>query len=438
MKFYIHKLGCPKNDVDADYLASRLIADGHETATDPEVADTILVNTCGFILPAKEESIHELLRLCHMKRPGQVETVYAIGCLSQRHGDELLKGIPELDGAFGIGEFDAIARSMARKEKLDKSVFTDARALRYVDWHERYVADSFPYAYLKISDGCDRRCAYCSIPDIRGDYRSRSTESIVREAEYLAGKGKKELILVSQDVTYYGHDSGQDLLALLQRLDRIEPVCWIRLLYLHPAGLSDRLIEYMTAGNKTLPYFDIPLQHVNNELLSAMGRVVDKARLEQLIASIRSASDESTIRTTFIVGLPGETEKQFDELLDFVMENKFDRMGVFTYSPEEGTRAAGMPDHVGAEVRYHRMDQLMATQQEIAFAQNISLIGQTRDVIIDAIQEDGLAIGRTRADCPDIDQEIFVKGEQLHAGRICRVLLTAARGYDLEGTVVEE
>ncbi|UCG61878.1 MAG: 30S ribosomal protein S12 methylthiotransferase RimO [Candidatus Zixiibacteriota bacterium] len=437
MRFYIHKLGCPKNDVDADYLTSRLIADGHKLVATPEDADSVLVNTCGFILPAKEESIHELLRLCRFKGPGQVSTVYAVGCLSQRHGDELLKGIPELDGAFGIGELDAIARAVAHNEKFTNCLMTDSGQLCYIDWKTRYVDDSTPYAYLKISDGCDRRCAYCSIPNIRGDYRSRSVESILNEAEYLADRGKKELILVSQDATYYGHDIGRDLLTLLRQLEQISSISWIRLLYLHPAGLTRELIEYMTVGNKALPYFDVPLQHISCDILSAMGRRVDKPAIQQLIDTIRAASDQTTIRTTFIVGLPGETEAHFQELFDFVVANEFDRMGVFSYSPEEGTRAAEMPNHVKTEVRYHRMDQLMTAQQDIAFAKNNSLIGQRRDVIIDAIQEDGSALGRTWADCPEIDQEIFVKGVQLQIGRIYQVEITASKGYDLEGTVVE-
>lgn len=437
MKFYIHKLGCPKNDVDADYMASRLIADGHEPVSNPEIADSVLVNTCGFILPAKEESIHELIRLCLLKNPGQVRTVYAIGCLSQRHGDELLKGIPELDGAFGIGQLDAIAKAVANQEKSDKTVFTEPEELQYIDYENRYVDETYPYAYVKISDGCVRRCAYCAIPDIRGEFRSRPVESILREAEFLAGEGKKELILVSQDATLYGQDIGSGLVKLLRELEKVNNVEWIRLLYLHPAGLSDELIEHMTGGYKALPYFDIPLQHINSDILSSMRRVVDKGQIEKLLDKIRAASADSAIRTTFIVGLPGETQERFRELLSFVEQQQFDRMGVFTYSPEEGTPAANMPDQVPAEVRYHRMDEVMTLQQQIAFAKNNSLIGQQQDVIIDAIREDGSGLGRTRADCPDIDQEVFVTGTTPRVGDILKVRITGAKDYDLEGTVAE-
>ncbi|UCD64581.1 MAG: radical SAM protein, partial [Candidatus Zixiibacteriota bacterium] len=276
MKFYIHKLGCPKNDVDADYIAARLIRDGHEPVFDPQQADSIVVNTCGFILSAKEESIHELLRLGLLKKSGRLKTLYASGCLSQRHGNELLGGIPELDGAFGLGELEAVAEAVTRQQKLTTAVFTEADRQSYLDWTERFVDDNLPFAYLKISDGCDRRCAYCAIPDIRGPYRSRPVASVVAEANSLAASGKKELILVSQDVTMYGHNyrgDGQpgitDLLGALEEVDGVE---WIRLLYLHPAGVSDRLIDYVSASRKTLDYYDVPLQHINNELLTAMNR----------------------------------------------------------------------------------------------------------------------------------------------------------------------
>lgn len=441
MKFYIHKLGCPKNDVDADYIAARLIVDGHQLVPACEEADTILVNTCGFILPAKEESIHELLRLGLLKKTGSLKTIYATGCLSQRHGDELLKDMPELDGAFGIGELDAIAQAVSGMLKSSRAVCRDVGRIDYLDWSSRYVDNELPYAYLKISDGCNRRCSYCAIPQIRGDYRSRPLDSILTEAEFLASSGKKELILVSQDATLYGHtDDGPgsvNIVALLEQLDKIDRVRWIRLLYLHPAGLSDELIEYAGSTNKTLPYFDLPLQHINTDLLRAMNRRVDQAHIEQLIARIRARVPGAAIRTTFIVGLPGETEERYQQLRQFVSDTRFDRLGVFCYSSEQGTAAAEMPDGVRAEVKYRRLDDLMSLQQEIAFEKNNSLIGVTLDVIIDAILDPGMARARTTADCPDVDQEVFVTGEGLSVGDIRPVSITAARGYDLEGTIVE-
>ncbi len=441
MKFYIHKLGCPKNDVDADYIAARLIADGHQPTHDPEDADSILVNTCGFILQAKEESIHELLRLGQLKKAGDVKTVYATGCLSQRHGDELLEGLPEIDGAFGLGELDAIAQAVSGSEKLFKTVMTESRKLGYLDWNNRFVEGGEPFAYLKISDGCDRACSYCAIPQIRGSFRSRPLLSILREAEFLAGEGKKELILVSQDATLYGHKypdgNPPNLRTLLRELEQIDGVDWIRLLYLHPAGISEDLIRYMSSGGKILPYFDLPLQHINSDILKAMRRKVDRPRTEEIIKTIRSASPMSAIRTTFIVGFPGETEAQFEELKQFVTDNEFERLGVFTYSEESGTHASGLPDQISMEVRYGRLDEIMMTQQEIAFETNNSLIGEIRDVIIDAIHEDGYARGRTFADCPEIDQEVRVEGAGLEVGNIVRVKITASEGYDLEGIVDE-
>jgi len=441
MKFYIHKLGCPKNEVDADYIAARLITDGHEAVADPEEAESILVNTCGFILPAKEESIHELLRFGLLKQSGGLKTLYATGCLSQRHGDELLRDMPELDGAFGIGELDAIARAVTGQESSTRAVRQDAGRISYLDWNSRHVNDDVPYAYLKISDGCDRRCGYCAIPQIRGDYRSRPLDSVLAEAEFLVGAGKKELILVSQDATLYGSTASDPglskIVTLLRELNGIEGIRWIRLLYLHPAGLSDELVEYIASGNKTLPYFDLPLQHINNDLLMAMNRRVDRARIKGLISKIKNSVPGAAIRTTFIVGLPGENEARFGELMQFVEDTGFDRMGVFCYSHEEGTAAAQMPDQVPMEVRYRRLDDLMSLQQEIAFEKNNSLIGETLNVIIDAIFDGGTACGRTAADCPDIDQEVLVTGKDLSVGDIRPVTITAARGYDLEGTIVE-
>ncbi|MFQ5452878.1 MAG: radical SAM protein, partial [Candidatus Zixiibacteriota bacterium] len=238
MKFYIHKLGCPKNDVDADYITARLISEGHQPVANPEQADSIIVNTCGFILPAKEESINELLRLGRFKKEGRLKTLFATGCLSQRYGNELIKEMPELDGAYGLGELDAIANAVTSSISNNKVIKIESRKLGYLDWGKRYIADKLPYAYLKISDGCNRYCSYCAIPSIRGNFRSRPLESIINEAEYLVQNGKKELILVSQEATLYGYNcqgvNKSNIITLLQELDKIEGLKWIRLMYLHP------------------------------------------------------------------------------------------------------------------------------------------------------------------------------------------------------------
>ncbi len=440
MKFYIHKLGCPKNDVDADYIAAKLISEGHNPVKDPENADSIIVNTCGFIESAKEESINEIIRLGLLKKENGLKSFYAAGCLTQRYGDELLKELPELDGAFGLGALDSLAKAVNGSQKLTTTVKMESRKLGYLSWKNRFISDNLPYAYMKISDGCNRTCSYCAIPSIRGQYRSRPIDSIIREANFLAENGKKELILVSQEATLYGCDSdvGGDVITLLQELDKVEGIEWIRLMYLHPVQLSQKLIEYLAADNKTLNYYDLPLQHINNEMLHAMNRQVKRETIEKHLKSIRKTSNNSTLRTTFIVGFPGETDDHFQELLKFIGEYEFDRMGVFTYSAEEGTLAETMGDQIPEKVKIQRMDELMMFQQEIAFEKNNSLIGSVKEVIIDSLKEDGTAIGRSRDDCPEIDQEIIVSGENLEIGTLYKVEISDTDGYDLIASVTEK
>ena len=438
MRVFVQRLGCPKNDVDAEYIASRLAHDGHELVSTPDIAEAVIVNTCGFILPAREESINEILRLSQLKNGGQLRRLYATGCLTQKHGDELLDGMPELDGAFGHGALDSLAAAVGSEAKLTKTVRMETRKLGYLSWKDRFLFDTLPYAYLKISDGCDRACTYCTIPSMRGRFRSRPLDSIVREAEFLAANGKKELILVSQEATMWGHGlSGRtDVIELLEALDKVNGIEWIRLMYLHPAALTERLIDYMAdPGNKTLPYFDLPLQHVNDDILKRMRRVVNKETIESLLRRIRAAAPNATVRTTFIVGFPGETEQTFAELVDFVGEWQFDRLGVFPYSVEEGTPSETMDEQVPEPVKSERVDAIMTRQSDIAFSKNERLVGSTIDVMIDSITESG-AVGRSRADCPDIDQEIHLAGKATSVGDICRVRIDSAEGFDLRGTLI--
>ncbi len=441
MKFYVHKLGCPKNDVDADYIYARLIHEGHQPVKDPLNADSIIVNTCGFILPAKEESINELLKFGQLKKDGYLKTLYASGCLSQRNGDDLLKEMPELDGAFGLGALDSLATAVNGATKSDLTVKMEARKLGYLSWNNRFISDDFPYAYLKISDGCNRGCTYCAIPGMRGKFRSRPLDSIIREAKYLAENGKKELILVSQEATMYGYnykgDDNPDIITLLKELDKIEGVAWIRLLYLYPAELSDDVIEYLAADNKTLNYFDLPFQHVNSDILDGMKRNVSTGNIKTLVKKIREKSKDAVLRTTFIVGFPGETEEQFEELAEFIEESKFDRMGVFTYSQEDDTPAADMPDQIEEEVKQERLNKLMIIQQDIAFEKNNSLLESVQRVMIDAI-EDERAIGRTYADCPEVDLEVVIdNADAIKIGDMLDVKIIAVDGYDLFGEVVK-
>jgi ribosomal protein S12 methylthiotransferase len=438
MRFYVHKLGCPKNDVDADYITARVIAEGNEYVTSTNKADVIIVNTCGFIQPAKEESINEILRLSQLKQTGSVRRLYATGCLSQRYGDELLAEIPELDGAFGHGALDSLARAVATGSRLERSVRVDSRRLGYLSWSQRHIGDSLPYAYLKISDGCDRACTYCAIPGMRGKFRSRPLESIVKEAQFLSENGKKELILVSQEATMYGYDlpGSPTIVDLLKLLDELPEIRWLRLMYLYPPKLDLNVIEYLADDNKTLNYFDLPLQHVNTRILTDMRRRMTDQQVADLIKNIRKVAPDATVRTTFIIGFPGETEEEFEELCNFVEETQFERMGAFTYSQEEGTPSAGFSDQVPEEIKLDRLDRLMSLQRQISFERNESLVDSIQEVLIDSAGENDFPIGRTRGDCPEIDQEVRLTHNGIPVGAIVKVMITGTDGFDLSGEVV--
>ena len=436
MRFYIHKLGCPKNDVDADYIAGRLIDSGHEPVDEPERADSIIVNTCGFITSAKEESINEILRLSRLKGEGAARSLYATGCLTQRFGDELLSGMPELDGAFGHGALNSIAEAVSESKRLGQTIKMETRTLAYLTWKHRHISDGLPYSYLKISDGCDRPCTYCAIPQMRGRFRSRPIESILREAEYLAANGKRELILVSQEATMYGYGlkDSPTVIDLLRELEKVDGIEWIRLMYLYPTQVTPQLIDLMDSSEKVLSYFDLPLQHINTDILRRMKRFGTREEIERLLHHVRRIAPGATIRTTFIVGFPGETEAQFEELETFVGEFEFDRLGVFEYSPEEDTPAAAYDQQVPEEVKAERMDRIMTVQREIAFTKNQGRVGHIEPVIVDTINESGVAIGRSQGDCPEIDQEIYVHAPGLKVGDIVMVRYDSSDGYDLHGT----
>jgi len=440
MRFYVHKLGCSKNDVDADYISARLIDAGHEPVPSAEQAESVIVNTCGFILPAKEESINEILRLGSLKKSGTLRTLYAAGCLTQRYGDDLLADMPELDGAFGHGALESLASAVTSSAKLEKTVRIDTRKLGYLSWKHRFISDGYPYSYLKISDGCDRGCTYCAIPSMRGRFRSRPLASIVTEAEFLAANGKKELILVSQEATLWGADLPErpGLIDLLRELERIDGVSWIRPMYLYPAKLEDAVIDFFGQSAKIVPYFDLPLQHINSEMLARMRRQIDRPGIERLLAAIRSRIPQATIRTTFIAGFPGESADIFGELCDFTAEFQFDRMGVFAYSPEEGTPSAEYADQVPDDVKAERVEMLMSIQREIAFEKNARIIGRTVEVLIDEVEDSVGGIGRTAADCPDIDQSVNVHGRGLRVGDFVAVSIDQVDGYDLVGSLQEE
>jgi len=434
MKVYIKKLGCPKNDVDGDMIASSLIRAGHDIVFDEECAEAAVVNTCGFIQPAKEESIAEILRFEQAKKKGGLFKLYVTGCLSQRYGEELFKEIKGVDGVFGLGETEELVRALSSGDGRQLSVAQGViKEITHSQNLPRIVMGNYPYEYIKIADGCNRHCSYCVIPSIRGEYRSRPLQNIVDEAKYLVDLGKKELILVSQEGTGYGRDLDKKTtpLKLLEEIEKINGLEWIRLMYLHPEAVTDELIEYMTASDKTLEYFDMPLQHVNDRILRLMNRPVTRRKIEDIIERIRMGSDKNMIRTTFIVGFPGETREDFEELLEFISEYRLDRVGAFQYSPEEGTPAEIMADGVGDREARRRLDLLMSLQQEIAFEKNIALIGTVAQVIIDEAENSESARARMRGDCPEIDQTVFVTGKALKPGDLIDVEITMAQGYDL-------
>lgn len=440
MKFYIKKLGCPKNDVDADYMAGELIEAGHELVDNPERAEAVIVNTCGFILPAKEESIEAILQFESARLDGKLDKLVVTGCLSQRYKEELGRELKRVDAILGLGQSDRLVEILAGKSVPSVSMrVTSSQNLKYIVGRHRHIDDTLPYAYLKISDGCDRFCSYCAIPHIRGHFRSRSIDDVMAEAERLVASGKKELILVSQEGTAFGRDRAHDenTVSLLNRLETIENLEWIRLMYMHPESVSDELIEIMSNSTKILGYFDMPLQHISDRMLKSINRPYSRRDVEDIIRKIRDISGDNIIRTTFIAGLPGETEEEFDELLQFVEEVEFDRLGAFAYSREDGTAAAHFENQIPDETIAERQDLLMSLQQEIVFKKNMALIGSRQKVIIDRVTLEGKALGRTRGDCPDIDQTVFVTGKNLVVGDIVDVKVNMADGYDLLAEVQE-
>jgi ribosomal protein S12 methylthiotransferase len=437
MKFFIKKLGCPKNDVDGDYIAGFLIRAGHQIVTDDISADAVIVNTCGFILPAKEESVEEILYYEKMKNERKIQKLYVTGCLAQRYKDDLQKEIPGIDNIFGLGGHEQMVEAVSNIVPIRN--FDDNLQNKFPNPKLRHIDTVVPYEYLKISDGCNRFCSYCAIPLIRGRYQSRPMKDIIEETQILADTGKKEIILVSQEGTGYGHDLGGDnsIIKLLSEVEKVAGIEWIKLMYLHPEAVTDDLIDFMTFSPKIQGYFDIPLQHINDDILSRMNRPIARIEIEKLLNKIRGKSSNNLIRTTFIAGFPGETMAQFEELHDFISDFEFDRLGVFKYSNEEGTPAAEYDYQISEEEKERRQDELMLLQQEIAFKKNIDLIATIQEVIVDKAGSDSTAEGRTRGDCPEIDQTIFIKGDNIRVGDFLKVRIIMVEGYDLIATPFE-
>ena len=427
-KINVITLGCSKNTVDSEHLMARLAAAGYEVLFDSDRTDAkvVVINTCGFIGDAKQESVDMILRAAAAKQAGKIERLFVVGCLSERYADELRAEIPEVDEYFGARTWDGIVRALGASE--DPALAT-----------ERRLTTPRHYAYLKISEGCNWKCGYCAIPLIRGAHVSVPMEVLEEEARKLAAQGVREVMVIAQDTTYYGIDLyGRRMLAeLLRRLCRIDGIAWIRLHHAYPAAFPDEVIEVMAAEPKICKYLDIPFQHISDAQLAAMHRRHTKAEAMELIRRLRTAIPDLALRTTLLVGYPGETEADFEELLEFVREVRFERLGVFAYSEEEGTYSAEqLRDDVPEAVKQERVERIMALQNEISLENNRRRVGRTERVIIDSRQGD-FYVGRTQYDSPEVDQEILIPvgGRRLLRGHFYEAEVTSAADYDLYGEV---
>jgi ribosomal protein S12 methylthiotransferase len=434
-------LGCPKNLVDSERMLGLLQIDGYELVREPDGADFVVVNTCGFIERARTESFSAIDEMLELKKQGRTRGVIVSGCLAERQKEQLLEdrpGIDHLVGVFGREEITRVADRLVGRLEEQRTVFRPA-PIRALSDRNRLRITPRHFAYLKISEGCDRLCTFCAIPKMRGKHASKSIEEVVAEAEQLAADGVRELIIVAQDTTYYGLDLyGQPRLTeLLRELDKVAGIDWIRLMYFYPMYIDDALIDVIADSETIIPYIDIPLQHASDAMLRRMSRRVTRAETEDLLAKLRSRIPNLTLRTTFITGFPGETDADFAELVEFVAKHRFERLGVFTYSLEPDTPAAKLPDHVPADVMETRRERLMQLQQEISFAHNEAQIGRTLDVILDqpVEGEKNVWLGRSQFDAPDVDGLVFVTGgkQKLRAGDIVPVEIVAIQNYDLVG-----
>jgi ribosomal protein S12 methylthiotransferase len=430
-------LGCPKNLIDSERMAGLLRLEGYALVPRPEGADFVVINTCGFIGDARSESHAVLREMLELKRRGRVRGVIVTGCLAERDKEALLRAYPEIDQLVGVFGRDEIGESVRRlRDGLaqQRVLFRPAPIHPPADTQRLRLTPPH-LAFLKIAEGCDRSCSFCSIPQMRGPYASKTIEEIRAEAEELAADGARELVLVAQDTTSYGLDRyGRPRLAdLLRRLDEIDGLAWIRLMYLYPMHISDELLEVIASGKRILPYLDLPLQHIDDAVLARMRRQVNRAQTEALLDRLRARIDGLALRTTLIAGFPGESEEQFETLLDFVRRRRFERLGAFACSEEPGTPAAELDGALSADVKTARRDRILAVQQEIAFAWNEAQVGRQMEVMIDGAipGEPGAYLGRTYADAPEVDGAVYVTAENLAPGQLVPCEIVAARGYDL-------
>ncbi len=443
MKLLCISLGCDKNLVDSENMLGLLCQDGFTFTDDEREADVILVNTCCFIGDAKEESVNTILEMAEYRKSGSCRALIVTGCMAQRYKEEITTEIPEVDAVIGTTGYGEIVRVLkevlAGQEHIQ--CFEDLAELPEVR-AERLVTTGGHYAFLKIAEGCDKRCTYCIIPYLRGPYRSVPMEQLVKEAETLAAKGVKELILVAQETTLYGVDlyGKKSLPELLKRLCAVSGIQWIRIQYCYPEEITDELIQVIREEEKICHYLDIPVQHASDRILKRMNRRTNQAQLREIIGKLRREIPDIALRTTMISGFPGETDEDHQELLEFVNEMEFSRLGVFAYSAEEDTPAAGFPDQIPEELKEERRDEIMELQQEIAFEACENMVGKVLEVMIEGkIADENAYVGRTYMDAPNVDGMIFVNtGLDLMSGDFVRVKVTGALEYDLIGEVCDE
>ena len=429
-------LGCNKNRVDTETALGLLKEKGFRLTGDPAEADILLVNTCGFIDPAKEESVNTILEMAEYKKTGRCRVLVVTGCLSQRYPGDLLKEIPEIDVLLGVNQYAELPAAIEKALGKERPCLCSDDHSYYE--HDRVLTTPFYSAYIRIGEGCSNRCTFCAIPMIRGPYRSRDEDVVLREIAALAADGVREHILVAQDTTRYGTEDHPHttLPALMRKAAVIDGVDWLRVLYCYPDETNDELLDVLADADNVCPYLDIPVQHINADLLHRMHR---RGTREDILRCVRGARARGlTLRTSLIVGFPGETEDQFRELLDFVAETEFDRLGAFAYSPEEGTPAAKMPDQVPEEVKQERLDRLMTLQQEISLKRNRARIGSVEQVLVTDTDGRGNALGRSCREAPETDGEIYVAcgNARPEPGQFIPVRIDAAEEYDLRGTML--
>ena len=434
-------LGCPKNQVDAEIMLEKLKNAGYEITPDESEAEAIIINTCGFIEDAKAESIENILEVSHFKKDGKLKALIVTGCLAERYMADIKEEMPEVDVVCGLAGNNEIVKVVANALNGDKTDYYGEKEDLVIEGDRMLTTPKY-LAYLKVAEGCDNCCTYCAIPSIRGKFRSRTIESIVAEAEALAKKGVKELVVVAQDTTRYGADLyGKPQLAkLLKELCRVEGIEWIRTLYTYPDLIDDELLETIASEEKLVKYFDIPIQHCNSEVLRRMNRRGDRASLEALLKKIRTKLPDVTIRTTLITGFPGETEEQFEELCEFVKKAEFDRLGCFAYSEEEGTPAADFPDQIDKQLRTDRSEIIMNDQLSVTLAKNEARFGTVQKVLIEGYDDYiKCYFGRDQSNAPEIDGKVFfMSPKPLVIGEFVNVQINDCLEYDLLGELVEE